>query len=117
MHKHHSTAPVEFPIQRFVAVVAEIYAGTVGFNGDSVAGQFIECVAELVERASYVGQRQRGEVTEPAWVRPRYRGPALVNLPGEAACGGIIAKGGTGEEIDSIAVATPQRSLSLDPPT
>ena len=81
MHKHHSTAPIEFPIQRFVAVVAEIYACTVSFYGYSVAAQFVECVAELVERASHVGQRQRGEVTKPPRVRPRYRGPVLVDFP------------------------------------
>ena len=69
MHKHHSTAPIEFPIQRLVAIVTEIHACAVGFNDDPVA-EFIECVAELVERAGQVGQRQRGEVTEPAGVRP-----------------------------------------------
>jgi hypothetical protein len=96
MHKHHGTAAVEFPIQRLVAVVAEIYASTVSFNGYSVAAQFVECEAELVERASHIRQRERGEVTEPPGVRARYRGPALINLPGEAACGGIIAKVGAG---------------------
>ncbi len=55
MHEHRSAAPIQFAIKWFVTVVAEIYAGAVGFDGDPVAVEFIECVAELVERARHVG--------------------------------------------------------------
>lgn len=50
MHKHDSEAPVQFAMERFIAVVAEIHAGAAGFDGDPVAVKFIECVAELVAR-------------------------------------------------------------------
>src|SRR5271170_1156402 len=112
MYEHNSAAPVEFAIEGFVAVVAEIHAGAIGLDSDPVTVEFIKCVAELVERAGHVGQRQRGEVTKPAGVIPRDRGAGLVDFPGEAACRGIIAKVGTGRGIDSIGVATPQRSIS-----
>jgi len=55
MHEHNSAAPIQFAIERFVAVVAEIHAGAVGFDGDPVAVEVIECVAELVERAGTSG--------------------------------------------------------------
>jgi hypothetical protein len=96
MHEDHGAASIEFAIQRFVSVIAEIHAGAVGFDGDPVAAEFIECVAELVERAGHVGQRQRGEVTEPAGVGARDRGTGIVDFPAKAARGGIIAKVGTG---------------------
>ena len=51
-------------------------------------------------------------MTEPLGVSTRDCRAGFVDFPGEAARGGIIAKVGTGEEIDSIAVATPERSIS-----
>ena len=74
MDEHAGVAAVELVEDRFECRVAEVRPADVGEHGDAVGVQLVEGDGDLGEGAVDVGQRERGEQSEPAGMVQRRRG-------------------------------------------
>jgi len=84
------TAGIELAVQGSERGIAEVDASLIGVEGDALGGERVEGVTRLEHRALDVRQRQRGEMPEPALVRPLEAGPLLVDSPREGARHGRV---------------------------